>query len=378
MKQRIEKRKAKKGQGVPKETRESSVVPSIFNALRSSFPKLRADEVLQAIEDKGYFEASMVKQTDLLAELLIDITGGTKQVRKLYKALIASTNEKVHAVAGTAVFTAFAGDRDVQLSYLKKTAALPGTWPREQSNLLLHRLIIEAGFAIVFAEVRDWLYDDDEAVRRVVAEAFRPRGVMIPHIDELKENPELLHSVLEPLLDDSSLYVRNAVANNLNDISKDNPDTVLAWIRAWNIKDAGPERRCIFTRGLRGLIGQSNAAALEILGFGSARFLHATNVSQIPSQVEIDSLLPFRLDIRNSGPSTKCIVLLFIDAPGKGRSRRKKRYQLWKGEIGKAEQREAGKRIHFVHNNSQPKERGLYSYSFLVNGLTIEGGEFRY
>lgn len=51
-----------------------------------------------------------------------------------------------------------------------------------------------------------------------------------------KTDPAPVLAVLEHLKADPSLYVRKSVANNLNDISKDNPDAVLAVARRWKAK----------------------------------------------------------------------------------------------------------------------------------------------
>lgn len=375
--QKLESRTPKKGQGVPKETRESTLVPNLARAIRGAFPAVNQKAFIKMVDDAGYYEASMQQQVTILAEQALAAVGGAKHAKKLFNALVESQDEKVHAVAVSVVMVALSGKPDTALPLIKRAAILPGTWPREMANFAVHMLVFEHGFDAVFEKVRDWLQHKEEGVRRVVAEGFRPRGVMIPHINELKSDPDLLLPVLQPLLDDPSLYVRNAVANNLNDVSKDHPDLVVKWTRSWNGRKISPERQYIIKRALRTLVADGHPGALALMGFGTGDDVTAKDASEIPEQVEINALLPFAVDITNKADSDiTCVVVMLLDMPGKGTSRRRKKYQIWKGSIAAGQKKTAAKRIHFVHNNSVPKERGTYRYSFTVNGKEVKGGEF--
>ncbi len=111
-----------------------------------------------------------------------------------------------------------------------------------------------------------WVKDPNEHIRRLAAEGSRPRGVWVAHIETFKKDPRPVLKLLEHLKADESLYVRKAVANNLNDITKDNPDLVIKIAMQW-LKDNNPDTNWIIKHACRSLIKQGNPRVFPIFGF---------------------------------------------------------------------------------------------------------------
>ncbi len=82
--------------------------------------------------------------------------------------------------------------------------------------------------------LESWVHDPDENIRRCAVEGTQPRGVTTVHIVALKNDPELGLPRLEPVRSDPSRYVHNAVANWLNDASKDAPEWIIALTDRWS------------------------------------------------------------------------------------------------------------------------------------------------
>ena len=96
-----------------------------------------------------------------------------------------------------------------------------------------------------------WTNDKDENIRRYAAEALRPVGVWTKKITAFQENPEKGLPLIAPLKSDPSKYVRDAVANWLNDASKSQPDWVKSICDKWATASPTKETAYIIKRGLR-------------------------------------------------------------------------------------------------------------------------------
>jgi 3-methyladenine DNA glycosylase AlkC len=98
-----------------------------------------------------------------------------------------------------------------------------------------------------------WTGSRTHSLRRYASEITRPRGVWAPHIPLLKADPQPGLAILEPLLADESKYVRDSVANWLNDAGKTHPDWVREITCRWTEASPCKETQAIVKRALRNL-----------------------------------------------------------------------------------------------------------------------------
>ncbi|MBX4149403.1 DNA alkylation repair protein [Paenibacillus lautus] len=112
--------------------------------------------------------------------------------------------------------------------------------------------------------LKDWLSDDNSHVRRLVSEGTRPRLPWAKRIPVIKGDPAHNLALLEPLLQDSSGYVRKSVANHLHDLNKDYRDTVLPWLLE-HLESCGMYGPWILQHSLRSMAKSGDQEVLKLL-----------------------------------------------------------------------------------------------------------------
>jgi 3-methyladenine DNA glycosylase AlkC len=115
------------------------------------------------------------------------------------------------------------------------------------------RPIIAKNLIEGIAILSSWAISTNENIRRFASEATRPRGVWCEHINELKENPSLALSILQPLKNDPAKYVQDSVGNWLNDASKTQPAFVIKICKQWEKESKTKETAYIIKKALRTL-----------------------------------------------------------------------------------------------------------------------------
>lgn len=158
----------------------------------------------------------------------------------------------------------------------------------------------------VFARLLALTSHESPHVRRWCSEGVRPRLPWGKRLDSLIADPSPIFPILERLKDDPSLYVRKSVANCLNDVAKDHPETVLEIAARW-MDGASEERAWVVKHALRTLIKAGDPRALEVLGYGPPKGLTAT-LSVSPETVAIGEHVSLSLVLENAGPDAELLI----------------------------------------------------------------------
>ena len=211
-----------------------------------------------------------------------------------------------------------------------------------------------------------WAKDDSVHVRRLVSECTRPRLPLCIRLAEFQKDPAPVIHLLEKLKTDPELYVRRSVANNLNDISKDNPDMMLKVLREWKkIKNSGTQ--WIIRHALRTLLKQGNTGALELLGYPRAQ-LQVNNL-QFPKKVSIGKRIQFQFDIfSQSSKSQKLMIdydIHYMKANGKLRS---KTFKCAKKTLKAGEGITLSQKHSFKQMSTRKHYAGKHAIEIKVNG----------
>ena len=238
------------------------------------------------------------------------------------------------------------------------------------------RTFIERSPDATLARLREWATDDSAHVRRLVSEGTRPRLPWTPLLRGFIAEPAPVVELLELLKDDPELYVRRSVANNLNDIAKDNPDVVVDVCRRWSV-DAGPDRSWLIRHALRTLIKRGNPGALDVLGFGAPATVSARGVRISPSAPQIGDSVRIELDLANEGGAPGHVLVdlrvHFVKANG---SRSPKVFKLTTADLAPGESIALRKTIALHQQTTRTHYPGTHSVELLVNGDARPLGSF--
>lgn len=149
-----------------------------------------------------------------------------------------------------------------------------------------------------------WSSHGHPMVRRLASEGCRPRLPWAMAIPSLKEDPKPIIPILENLKNDVSESVRRSVANNLNDVSKDNPMVVIDLVKNW--KGLTIETDSLVKHACRTLLKQGDSEVMELFGFGSIDKIMITDFSITTPIVKIGDVLEFTFKLTNtSGAASK-------------------------------------------------------------------------
>lgn len=172
--------------------------------------------------------------------------------RGAVKALATHRSDVVRCWAAVAV-ARLAGPRLFdQFAAVRPFATDPHFGVREEAWLAVRDGIAEQPLEAIELLV-PWAAEADPNLRRFASEATRPRGVWARHINALKADPRPGLLVLEPLRADGSKYVRDSVANWLNDAAKSAPGWVREVCGRWERESPVPETLAILRRARRNL-----------------------------------------------------------------------------------------------------------------------------
>lgn len=226
----------------------------------------------------------------------------------------------------------------------------------------------------MMAQMLKWSTHQNHHVRRFASEGSRPRLPWGAAIPALKADPSLLLPILENLKQDPSEYVRRSVANNLNDIAKDNPAVVIALAKAW--KGLSKETDALVKHACRTLLKSGHPEILAFYGL-DARHLTLADFKITTPKIKIGESVAFSFSILNEDQADRYIRLEYIvhylknngSLAGKVFKISEKNYA--------AETRTAVKRQQsFKLITTRKFYAGVHQLSILVNGQEMGIGHF--
>ena len=230
------------------------------------------------------------------------------------------------------------------------------------------RPFIEINPLQMLTTMLQWTKDDNPHVRRLASEGCRPRLPWSFKLRSLVADPAPILPILENLNNDTSVYVRKSVANNLNDISKDHPQLAIKIATKWISKN--PNTDWIVKHGLRTLLKKGNPEALALFNLGDSSKVTVSDLSFTKTRYKIGSKIEFSFGLVNQHRQPQKIRIEYaIHYLKKNNSHTKKIFKITERYF------EPGKhRISRGHSIKQMTTRkhypGEHRVEIVINGVT--------
>ncbi|MBZ0266508.1 DNA alkylation repair protein [bacterium] len=172
--------------------------------------------------------------------------------------------------------------------------------------------------------------DEHEKVRRFASEGCRPRLPWSTAIPALKKDPTPILPILTMLRNDISEDVRRSVANNLNDISKDNPEVAFELAEGWMGETENTDK--LVKHAMRTLLKAGDQRALLLFGFGEVKNVHVTQLTISSPKIKIGEDVTFTVEFSVDSESHQKLRLEYlIDFAKANGKRSQKVFQLREG-----------------------------------------------
>lgn len=225
--------------------------------------------------------------------------------------------------------------------------------------------------------LQSWIDAPSEHVRRLVSEGTRPRLPWASRLPAFQKDPAPVLTLLEQLKDDPSLYVRRSVANNLNDIGKDNPDVMLATAQRW-MQDASEERAWIVKHALRVAIKKADPTALALMGFGKKAAVEIFAPQITPTHVQEGDSVRLTCSIRSTAKHKQPLLVDFVVHYVKANDEtRAKVFKLTQTELAPGQVLEISKKLSLAPMTTRKHYSGEHKVELLINGQVFALGSFQ-
>jgi 3-methyladenine DNA glycosylase AlkC len=228
---------------------------------------------------------------------------------------------------------------------------------------------------LCFSTLKRWTTDPSAHVRRLVSEGSRPRLPWGKRLDFLVLDPSPTLPLLERLQDDPSAYVRRSVANHWNDIAKDHPALVAAWIER-SLPTASKQTQTLLRHAARTLIKRGDARTLRAFGLG-APLRGECAFSIKPARITVGEHVELQLELRSRSKRAQKLAIDFaVHHVKHDRSTTAKVFKGWLFELAPGESRSLRKRHSLRAVTTRRYYAGRHAVELRINGRSAAKSSF--
>jgi len=219
-----------------------------------------------------------------------------------------------------------------------------------------------------------WCEHSHSMVRRLASEGCRPRLPWAIALKTYKTNATLLLPILHALIDDPMGIVRRSVANNLNDIAKDNPNTVIDFARQYKGKSTQFDRT--IKHACRTLLKQACPETLALFDYDSTD-VELTEFNVLTDKVAMGSQAEFTFSLKNNSEKAKKIRLEYgLYFMKKNGQLAKKVFKISERFLAANESHKVERKQSFKPITTRVYYSGIHQVSIILNGKEFAAKDF--
>lgn len=220
----------------------------------------------------------------------------------------------------------------------------------------------------MLAQMKKWAKSKNEHLRRLASEGCRPRLPWAIALSRYKNDPSAILPILETLKEDESEYVRRSVANNLNDISKDNPKVVIEIVKKW--KGLSPKTDKLVKHGCRTLLKQGNPKIIKLFGFREPKDIQVKKF-KVTKEIKMGEEIHFEFSLHTTKQNLgKLRIEYLIEFVRQKNKVGKKVFKISEGDMSESS-KVFSKKHSFKTISTRRYYSGKHALSIIVNGQVL-------
>lgn len=222
------------------------------------------------------------------------------------------------------------------------------------------------------SQMLKWAKSENEHIRRFASEGCRPRLPWAIALPPFKNNPQKVFEILELLKNDEALYVRKSVANNLNDISKDNASMVLSFVGENINKTKNTD--WILKHASRTLLKKGDKKVLSYFGYKETNHIQLKDLT-LSTSVILGDELEFSFDLTSAEALGNLRIEFELDFVRLNNKRGQKVFMISQGSHSTKE-KTINKKYSFKKITTRKYYKGEHFLSIILNGNKLETKSF--
>lgn len=354
------------------------VIEDLAKRISKQYPKFQSKTFLQStlasLEDLGFIERSnhlrdclydfLPKDPKISIQILIDSLGP-----ELPNSSIAGLEG--FTVMSLCSFVSKYGKEHFDLS-MKALYEMTKRFSAEGDL----RTFIDIDYEKSMSLLHRWCKDKSHHVRRLVSEGTRPRLPLAGRIPRFQKDPRPVIELLDKLVTDESLYVRRSVANNINDIAKDNPEIAVTTLKRWK-KNPSSDVQWLVSHASRSLVKSGNKDVLGIFGVSSEIEIELKGFSVAKKKYRINDTIEFQFGIESKAKKDEPLIIDYVIHFVKSNGKTKEKiFKLKKSSIKPRELIPISKKHKLINTSGRTHFPGRHMIELQINGKRYGKVEF--